>query len=97
MGNTFIFTVRKADHPVKFSAPSYAYDITKMEFFQWIDVKENFRSIGPHGFDWTFEYGGQCNIIKDAEEIDLELRCLTMGIWDYVKNSGRYPDAENMV
>lgn len=97
MGNTFIFTVKKADHPVKFTAPSYAYDITKMEFFKWIDIKENFRRIGPHGFDWTFEYGGQRNIIKDAEEIDRELRSLTMGIWDYVKNSGRYPDAENMV
>ena len=68
-----------------------------MEFFKWIDIKENFRRIGPHGFDWTFEYGGQCNIIKDAEDVDKELRCLTMGIWDYVKNSGRYPDAENMV
>ena len=59
MGNTFIFYVRKASHPVKFTAPSYAYDITKMEFFQWIDIKKNFRRIGPHGFDWTFEYGGQ--------------------------------------
>jgi len=97
MGNTFIFKVRRADHPVKFTAPSYAYDITKMEFFKWIDIKENFRRIGPHGFDWTFEFGGQLDIIKDAEDIDKELRCLTMGIWDYVKNSGRYPDAENMV
>ena len=97
MGNTFIFYVKKADHPVRFTAPSYAYDITKMEFFQWIDIKENFRRIGPHGFDWTFEYGGQLNVIKDAEDIDRELRCLTMGIWDYVKNSGRYPDAECMV
>ncbi len=97
MGNTFIFTVKKASHPVGFTAPSYAYDITKMEFFKWIDIKENFRRIGPHGFDWTFEYGGQLDVIKDAEDIDRELRCLTMGIWDYVKNSGRYPDAENMV
>lgn len=97
MGNTFIFTVKKANHPVAFTAPAYAYDITKMEFFKWIDIKENFRRIGPHGFDWTFEFGGQLDIIKDAEDIDKELRCLTMGIWDYVKNSGRYPDAENMV
>lgn len=95
MGNTFIFYVRDAGRPVKFTAPAYAYDITKMEFFQWIDKKENFRRIGPHGFDWTFEYGGECDIIRDAEDIDKELRCLTMGIWDYVKNSGKFPDAEN--
>ncbi len=97
MGNTFIFEVREADHPVKFTAPSFALDISKMEFMQWIDKKENFRRIGPHGFDWTFEYGGQKNIIKDSEDIDRELRALTFGIWNYVKNSGKYPDAENMV
>ncbi|MCQ2385830.1 MAG: FAD-dependent oxidoreductase, partial [Clostridia bacterium] len=95
MGNTFIFHVETADRPVAFKAPAYAYDITKMEFMKWIDKKENFRRIGPHGFDWTFEYGGQLDVIKNAEDIDKELRCLTMGIWDYVKNSGKFPEADN--
>lgn len=42
---------------------------------------------------WWFEYGGLCNTISDSQEITLELKRLVLGIWNYIKNSGKYPNA----
>lgn len=95
MGNTVFFEIEDMGHPVEYHRPAFAYDITQMEFMKWLDKKENFRSFGVSGKFWTLEIGGDRNIIKDNEEITMELRRLVFGIWDYVKNSGRYPNASN--
>ena len=44
---------------------------------------------------WWIEWGGNSNIIRDNERIRFELLSIVMGIWDYIKNSGDFPDCAN--
>ncbi|HSO85613.1 MAG TPA: FAD-dependent oxidoreductase, partial [Draconibacterium sp.] len=57
------------------------------------------RSIntGEHGCKfWWFEYGGRRDTVYETEEIKWELWSVVYGVWDYIKNSGNFPDAENL-
>ena len=38
---------------------------------------------------WWFELGGRQDTIGEDGNIALELRRLVLGVWDYIKNSGR--------
>ncbi len=96
MGNSIYFETEDAGHEVKFTPPAFAHDITKMDFLKDINKPENFRGFSVYGPHWAYEFGGQLDILKDHNETELELRKLIYGIWDYVKNSGKYPQAKNM-
>ncbi|MEP4079561.1 FAD-dependent oxidoreductase [Haloferula sp.] len=54
------------------------------------------RSIIPfqEGF-WWCEVGSDFDIIGDFDEIRHKLMGYAYGIWDYVKNSGKHPEADN--
>jgi hypothetical protein len=95
MGNTIYFEIEDCGKEVGFQRPNFAYDITKLEFMKWIDKAENFRNFYVSGKFWTLEVGGDLNTIKDYENITLDLRKLAYGIWDYIKNSGKFPKAKN--
>ncbi|MBE6650627.1 MAG: FAD-dependent oxidoreductase [Ruminococcaceae bacterium] len=96
-GGTLFWSSRKMDHPVKYTRPSFAYDIEKMPFRDNIGRKEQHRVVGNNGLStlWWMEYGGQCDTVHDNEEITNELRRLVYGFWDYVKNSGKFKGTEN--
>ncbi len=94
LSSSILYYVKNAGKPIKFVPPDYAYDIPYIESL----VNKGGRIISEKqtGSDcWWFEFGGLQNTISDAQEIGLELKKLVMGVWDYIKNSGRYPDAEN--
>ena len=93
MGHSIYFETADAGHPVEFKAPDYAHDITNMEFMKDINKPENFRGLSCHGPHWAYEFGGQMDILQDHDDVELELRKLIYGIWDYVKNSGKNPQA----
>ena len=95
MGNTFYFETRDCGHEVKYTPPAFARKVGEMDFIREIDRPGNHRALSVKGAHWSFEYGGQKDVIYDSEDIDLELRRLVFGIWDYVKNSGKYPEARN--
>ncbi|MDY3846220.1 MAG: FAD-dependent oxidoreductase [Eubacteriales bacterium] len=95
MGNSFYFEVENMGHEVTYKKPDFAYSIYGMDFVKEINDPKKFRGFSVWGPHWAYEYGGQKNIIKDADDVDLELRKLLYGIWDYVKNSGKYPNAKN--
>ncbi len=97
MGSSVLFETEDVGHPVAFRRPAFAYDISKMDFIQGFRRPENFREFSVSGFHWTYEYGGQCDTVRDYSAIDLELRRLTYGIWDYIKNSGCFPEAANYI
>lgn len=97
MGNTLYFEIEDVGHPVKFVRPAFAHDVTKMDFMKDINNPVKMRMLYVGGRFWTLEYGGQVNTISDNEHITLELRKLVYGLWDYIKNSGNYPNAENFV
>jgi len=91
LGHTIYFYSKDTGRPVKYVAPSYALkDINKIPKFRNIktgDLGCNF---------WWFEYGGRRDTIHETEEIKWELWSVVYGVWDYIKNSGKFPDSENL-
>jgi hypothetical protein len=45
---------------------------------------------------WWLEYGGDLDTVRETEEIKWELWSVAYGVWNYIKNSGEFPDAENL-
>src|SRR5262249_27325880 len=88
LGSSILFTSRLYQKPMPFTAPSWARKVTKEQLkFRKIDSWE-------YGY-WWIEWGGNLNTIRDNEKIRFELLAITMGIWDYIKNSGQFPDAKH--
>ncbi len=89
-GSSILFTSKDFGKPMPFKAPSWARKITA----------ENIKHRGidknrlEYGF-WWVELGGDMNAIADSEKLRFELLRLVLGAWDYVKNSGKFPEAEN--
>lgn len=91
LGSTILFYTKDAGHPVKFKPPSFAKDITQTT----IPMKRVIRS-GDNGCAyWWIEWGGELDAVHDNERIRDELWSAIYGIWDYIKNSGKF-DAGNM-
>lgn len=91
LGSTLLFYTKDAGHPVKYVAPSFAKDITKTT----IPERRVIRS-GDNGCAyWWIEWGGEHDTVHDNEKIRDELWSVIYGIWDYIKNSGKF-DADNM-
>ncbi|MEK3943701.1 FAD-dependent oxidoreductase [Paenibacillus sp. FSL H3-0310] len=101
MGDTILFQARDVGYSVPYKRPGFAYDITKLAFFDSIRKGLNHRAfprkINGLGGLWWLEYGGHMDIIKNNEDIALELRKLVYGIWDYLKNSGEFDDVDNLI
>lgn len=92
LGSTILFYTKDAGLPVPFVAPSFAIDVTRTS----IPDRRIIRS-GDNGCAyWWIEWGGELDTIHDNERIRNELWGVIYGIWDYIKNSGKFPDAETM-
>ncbi|MBI9095238.1 MAG: FAD-dependent oxidoreductase [Sphaerochaeta sp.] len=93
-GCTILMNLVRKDHAVTFVAPSYAYPI---------DYIENLLNNGgrivtdkSNGCDfWWIEFGGQKDTINEISSITFELKRLTLGIYNYIKNSGKF-DADTL-
>ena len=91
LGHTIYFYSKNTGKPIKFVAPSYALkDINKIPRFRNIKTGDNGCNF------WWFEYGGRRDTIHDTEEIKWELWSIVYGVWDYIKNSGKFPDSGNL-
>lgn len=90
LGHTIYFYSKDVGKPVKYVAPSFALkDITQIPRFKSIKS-------GQMGCNfWWFEYGGRLDTISQSEEIKWELWRVVYGVWDYIKNSGEFPEAAN--
>ena len=89
-GSTIMFTSKLHDKPMPFTPPSWAKKITPEQM--------KYRSIKADGLAygyWWIELGGDGDAIRDNEMLRFELLSIVMGVWDYIKNSGKYPDVEN--
>jgi len=91
LGHTIYFYSKDVGKAVKYVAPAYALkDINKIPRFRNINT-------GEHGCKfWWFEYGGRRDTVYETEEIKWELWSVVYGVWDYIKNSGNFPDAKNL-
>lgn len=93
LGSSILYYTRKEPHPVPFIPPDYAYSMEHIEKIVGCGGRVvNERMSGSDC--WWFEYGGLHDTIADAQDIALELRRLVMGVWNYIKNSGKF-DAAN--
>lgn len=86
LGSSILFTSKDQWEPSPFVAPSWARKITKEQL--------KFRGIGSweYGY-WWIEWGGQHSAIHDNERIRFELLSIVLGVWDYIKNSGEFPES----
>lgn len=91
LGSTILFYTKDVGKPVKYVPPSFAKDITKTS------IPENriIRSGDSGCHYWWIEWGGELDTVHDNERIRDELWAVIYGIWDYIKNSGKF-DAENL-
>ncbi len=92
LGHSMYFYSKDTGEPVRFVPPSYALkDIT--EISRW----GRFNPQRSHGcFLWWLEWGGRLDTVHDTEAIKWELWKVVFGVWDHIKNSGRFPEAETM-
>eukprot|EP01083_Nonionella_stella_P117598 350657_1 len=89
-GSSFAFTSKDIGYPVPFTAPVWARTFTDQDF--------KHRSIRNDSLDygyWWIEVSYPYNNIRDNNIIQDLLLQNVLGIWDYIKNSGHYPTAEN--
>ena len=91
LGHSLYFYTKDLGKPVNYIAPSFAInnaaELPRIRNYQ----------LGDHGCKlWWVEYGGRLDTIHQSEDIKFELWKVIYGIWDYVKNSGKYPEAENL-
>ncbi|MEM6391731.1 MAG: FAD-dependent oxidoreductase [Planctomycetota bacterium] len=91
LGHSMYFYSKDVGHPVAFVPPSYALrDITKIPCFRSFNTQEFGCRL------WWIEYGGRLDTVHDTEAIKWELWKVIYGVWDHIKNSGEFPDAENL-
>lgn len=96
MGNSILLQLRKTDEDHPFTAPDWAYHFTDDDFnydkpkSTIPGVKFNYKKPFPKDNNyWWIEYGGMINTIKDANDIQFELKRIAYGVWEYMKN---HPD-----
>ncbi len=91
LGHSLFFYSKDVGQPVRFVPPSYALDdIAKLP---------RYRSISTDKYGcrlWWVEYGGRLDTVHDTEAIKWELWKVIYGIWNHIKNSGEFPEAETM-
>lgn len=91
LGHSIYFYSKDTGKPVKFVPPSYA----SMDRMTEDRIKRIRRDdAGPKL--WWLEYGGNCNTINESEDIKWQLWKVVYGIWDYIKNSGKFENVEDM-
>ncbi|PKQ61031.1 FAD-binding dehydrogenase [Labilibaculum filiforme] len=90
MGATLLWQAKDMGKPIPYEAPPFAikYEAEKS------NPKRNFAKF-QNGI-WWIEIGSENDIIGEAEEIRHKLMGYLHGVWDYIKNSGKFPEAENM-
>ena len=89
LGHTLYFYSKDVGKPVKYIAPSFA-----LKEFERIPKIRSVKTSDQGAYFWWLEYGGRLDTIHQTEEIKWELWKIVYGIWDFIKNSGNYPEAE---
>lgn len=91
LGHSIYFYTRHTAEPVDFIPPAFALaDITQIPRYKRLSSNLN-------GCDlWWLEWGGRLDTVHDSEKIKWELWKIVWGVWHYIKNSGEFPDADNM-
>lgn len=91
LGHSLYFYTKDVGKPVRYVAPSFALkDVVKLPAIRRYNIKDQGCSL------WWVEYGGRLDTIYQSEDIKWKLWTVIYGLWDHVKNSGEFPEAENL-
>ena len=91
LGHSIYFYTKDIGEPVKFVPPSYALDdITQIPRFRSFNTAIDGCRL------WWIEYGGRLDTVHETETIKWQLWKVVYGVWNYIKNSGEFPDAETL-
>ncbi|MFI6828721.1 FAD-dependent oxidoreductase [Kribbella sp. NPDC050241] len=91
LGSTLLFYTKDTGAPVRFVPPSFARDITETAIPDRRVIRSDLNGCAY----WWIEWGGELDVVDDNEAIRDELQAVVYGIWNYIKNSGRF-DADNL-
>lgn len=97
LGHSIFFYTKDAGKPVNFIPPKFA--MSKEDIVKHVNRIDNPDYFNPRQLGckfWWIEYGGRLDTIYEAEEIKYTLWKVIYGIWDYIKNSGKFKDVENL-
>jgi len=93
LGHSILLYTRDTGEPVKYVAPDFALKHAEQKIARLSN--SNYLTAQTHGCKyWWIEYGGRLDTVHDTEQIKYELWKVVYGIWDYMKNSGKYPELE---
>ena len=91
LGHSLYFYSRDTGRPVTYVAPAFALgDITRIPRYREFRVSDSGCRL------WWLEYGGNMDTVHGTEEIKWELWRIAYGVWNYIKNSGNFPEAANL-
>ena len=90
MGATLLMSSKDMGKPMKYSPPSYAIKYTNE------GAHKRRKFAGFQDGIWWIEVGSKDDIIADFEVNRHKLMGYLHGVWDYIKNSGNFPEAENL-
>ena len=91
LGHSLYFYTKDTGRPVRFVPPAYALDdITRIPRYRRFNAKEFGCQL------WWIEYGGRLDTVHDTEAIKWELWKVVYGVWNHIKNSGQFPEADTM-
>ncbi len=91
LGHSIYFYSKDVGRPVRYMPPDFALrDITAIPRFR----EFNAQDIGCRL--WWIEWGGRLDTVHDTEAIKWELWKVVYGVWDHIKNSGMFPEAETL-
>lgn len=89
MGNSCLIQAHKSDKKTSFIPPKFAKKLTAEDLrYRRPDLNSSSENF------WYLELGGDRDTIADSETVRDELVALAFGMWDYIKNSGEYEDAD---
>ncbi len=92
LGHSLYFYSKDVGKPVEYVAPEIALkDIPTL-----IPRYKNFNASEQGCSLWWIEWGGRLDTIHESEEIKTELQKVVYGVWNYIKNSGNFPEATNL-
>ena len=91
LGHSLYFYSKDTGRPVRFVPPSFTLaDIRSIPRFRELKVTDSGCRL------WWLEYGGARDTVYETEEIKWELWKVAYGVWNYIKNSGEFPEAETL-
>jgi hypothetical protein len=92
LGHSMYFVARDVGRPVRFIPPSFALKDVPARIPRYKHIKPGRTAAHL----WWLEWGGRLDTVHDTEKIKYELWRVIYGVWDYIKNSGQFPQAETM-